>query len=669
MNNTEFQVCKRCVMDTTDPDIVFDENGFCNHCNDYFDNIVKHTYKGESSDKELAAIIDKIKRDGKNSKYDCVIGVSGGVDSSYVAYLAKQKGLRILAVHMDNGWDSEESVKNVRNIIQKLEIDYQSYVLDWEEFKDLQLSFLKASVPEIETPTDMAIPAALHKIAAENKIKYIISGGNYATEGILPKSWQYNGKDLKYLKAIHKQFGTRKLKNFPTFGHWSEIYYKFFKGIKMIYILNYVPYAKDKAVKILETELDWKYYGGKHYESRITAFVQGYIYPVKFNYDYRKATFSSLICEKQVTREEAFNELKKLPYNKETIEQDKQYIAKKFGLSLSELETYISQDAKTYRDYPNDEKKLAFIYNLYRRLFNKPKINTSVGGKYHQNCLICNSKRIKVLNGYEKDSLVRCQDCNFVFSQKIPKHEELVKYYEDTYTRDDYLSPITIKRYNEVLDQFEKYKKTNKLLDLGSGVGYFLEAAKQRGWEVYGTEFTDDAMTICKNKGAIMHQGPLDRTNYKKEMFDIITSFEVIEHINNPKEELPIYKEILRKGGVLYFTTPNFNSLERYILKGNYSAIKYPEHLSYYTKKTINILFRNNGFKKIKLEAIGFSLSRIRHSLKHQGNFKITESYDDEKIRRRFETNKLLRFSKKFINATLNLFSIGNSLKGLYVKE
>lgn len=289
--------------------------------------------------------------------------------------------------------------------------------------------------------------------------------------------------------------------------------------------------------------------------------------------------------------------------------------------------------------------------------------------KPHQQCLICNSTHLKPLYGYEKDSLVKCQDCRFVFSQKIPTQKELVKYYEDTYSRDDYLSPITIKRYNEVLDFLEKYRKTNRLLDLGSGIGYFLEVAKLRGWEVFGTEFTEDAFQICQKKGATMHMGPLNTDNYNPDFFDVITSFEVIEHINNPRDELPVYKEILRKGGVIYFTTPNFHSIERYVLKGKYSAIKYPEHLSYYSKKTINYLFNKNEFKKIKLETTGFSLSRIRHSLRSNDTFKVTKTYDDEIIRQNFEKSSLMRFSKNIINRLLNLFNVGNSLKGLYQKE
>jgi N-acetyl sugar amidotransferase len=310
-----------------------------------------------------------MKKDGQGKEYDCIMGISGGIDSSYAAYILRRHDLRVLAVHMDNGWNSEISVKNIKHIVSKLGIDYQSYVLDWEEFKDLQLAFLKASVPEMETPTDIAIPAALHKVAAQYGVKYIISGGNFATEGILPKIWHYNAKDLTYLNAIQKKFGTRKLKSFPTFGYLAETYYKFVKGIRIIYLLNYVPYSKKEAMRVLEQELGWKYYGGKHYESKYTGFVQSYILPVKFNIDYRRATLSTQICTGEVTREEALEELKKLPYNPERVEEEKQYLSKKLGITVTEFEQIMADAPHWYWDYPNDREKLEFIYDLYRKIY------------------------------------------------------------------------------------------------------------------------------------------------------------------------------------------------------------------------------------------------------------------------------------------------------------
>jgi N-acetyl sugar amidotransferase len=367
-NLHKYQECVRCVMDTSDPEISFDENGYCNHCTEYDNKTSKLIYNGKASDEQLAFWAEKIKNSGKGNEYDCVVGISGGIDSCYAAYQVKQLGLRALMVHMDNGWNSETSVKNIKHVVSKLGFGYQSYVLDWEEFKDLQLAFLKASVPEAETPTDIAIPAALHKIAAENKVKYIISGGNFATEGILPKSWHYNAKDVTYLKAIQKKFGTRPLRTFPTFGYLKEMYYKFFKGIKTIYLLNYVHYSKKDAIKLLEDKLDWKYYGGKHYESRYTGFLQSYILPVKFNIDYRRATLSTQICAGEIGREEAVNELKNPSYNLDQVNVDKPYICKKLGITVEEFDAIMKEPAKTHHDYPNDQKKLEFIYSMYRKL-------------------------------------------------------------------------------------------------------------------------------------------------------------------------------------------------------------------------------------------------------------------------------------------------------------
>lgn len=367
--NREYQQCTRCVMDTGDPDIIFNEKGHCNHCTEFLEKTTRLTYQGKSSDEELARIVDKIKKVGKTSGYDCLLGISGGIDSCYAAYILKKLGLRVLAVHLDNGWNSEEAVNNIKKICKKLEIDYQSYVLDWEQFKDLQLAFLKASIVEMEIPTDVAIPGALHKVAAENNIKYIISGGNYATEGILPQSWFYNPKDLKLLKHISKKFGAGNLKSFPTFDFKQEMYYKFIKRIKTIYLLNYVPFAKKEAMELLEKELEWKYYGGKHYESKFTGFVQSYIQPVKFNADYRKATFSTQICTGAITREQALEELKKASYDPAKIHEEKKYISKKLGLTTDEFEAIMALPVKSFRDYPNDQKWLEFVYSVYRKFF------------------------------------------------------------------------------------------------------------------------------------------------------------------------------------------------------------------------------------------------------------------------------------------------------------
>ena len=369
MTKTVYQICKRCVMDTSDPEITFDEKGNCNHCDDFFKEYKDKIYHGEESDRQLEIIVNKIKQAKGKNKYDCLVGMSGGVDSSYVAYKAVQLGLNPLAVHVDTGWDSEESVNNIKNVCNKLNIDYQSYVLNWEEFKDIQLSILKSSIVEVEIPTDVAVIGATHKIASENNIKFNISGGNLATEGILPYLWFYDPKDLKLLKSIQKRFGKNNLKTFPTFDYKKEIYYKLIRRIRLIYLLNYLPYSKEDAIKTLENEVNWKNYGGKHHESVYTRFVQSYFQPVKFNLDYRRATFSTQICTGEITREYALEELRKKSYDPEKIEAEKEYIAKKLGITLKEFEEILNSPPKSYKDYPNNEKKLKFLYGVYKRYF------------------------------------------------------------------------------------------------------------------------------------------------------------------------------------------------------------------------------------------------------------------------------------------------------------
>jgi N-acetyl sugar amidotransferase len=365
------RVCTRCVMSDTDPDITFDAEGRCNHCTDYLDRIANLTYRPGTSERELAAIVERVKAAGRGKEYDCVVGMSGGIDSSYAAHVAKSLGLRPLGVHMDNGWNSDTAAKNIKNVARTLGIDYQSVVLDWEEFRDLQLAFLRASVPEIETPTDIAIPAALHQVAAEHGIRFIFAGGNYVTEGILPRTWHYDAKDVRFLRGVHRRFGTRKLATFPTFGFVKETYYKFVKGIRFVYVLNYVPYSKTEAMRTLEEELGWEYYGGKHYESTITGFVQSYILPVKFQIDYRRATLSSQICAGEVTREVALEILQEPPFEPARVQKEKVYVAKKFGITLEEMDAILAEPPKTHRDYPNNERFLQFLYGTYRRFFSK----------------------------------------------------------------------------------------------------------------------------------------------------------------------------------------------------------------------------------------------------------------------------------------------------------
>jgi len=364
---TEIKICSKCTLDTTDPDIVFDEEGICNHCKSFKENYeTRMNTVGNFQD-----IIDQIKKDGKGKEYDCAIGVSGGVDSTYLAYVAKQNGLNPLAIHFDNGWNSELAVSNIEKVLKKLDIDLYTYVIDWEEFKALQLSFLKASTPDSEIPTDHAINALLIKEANKRNIKYLLSGMNYKTESIMPVTWSYGHLDWPYIKRIHKKFSKVKLKRYPKLT-FAYIFYTFvIKKLKMISLLNYIDFDKDVAMKVIQDELGWKYYGGKHYESIYTRFFQSYILPEKFGIDKRKAHFSNLIKVEQMTREDALKELEKSTYPEELLEQDKEYVIKKLDLTEESFEEIMNLPTKTFKDYKTSYNTIAKLKKIYNYLRNK----------------------------------------------------------------------------------------------------------------------------------------------------------------------------------------------------------------------------------------------------------------------------------------------------------
>lgn len=344
-------ICAKCVMDTTDPDITFNEVGVCNHCTHY-DKQMDQLPKGKEAQEILNKLIEQIKKDGRSNDYDCIIGLSGGVDSTYVAYLVKEKfGLKPLAVHLDNGWNSELSVINMENIVKKLDIDLYTHVIDWEEFKDIQLSFLKSSTPDSEVPSDHAIFSVLRQIAKKYKIKHVINGINIKTESHHALSWSQGHSDFGYIKGIQKMFGTKKIKTFPH-GNRLTVFEDVFSK-KWINILNYIDYDKNEAKRIITEKLNWKDYGGKHYESIYTKFFQGYILPQKFGYDKRKMHLSSLICAGVVTREEALKELEQPPYPIQEQLDDREYLIKKFKITPEEFEAIMNRPAKTYYDYPS----------------------------------------------------------------------------------------------------------------------------------------------------------------------------------------------------------------------------------------------------------------------------------------------------------------------------
>lgn len=356
MLENKYQICNNCVMDTSDSRITFDENGVCDHCNDYYKNVAPNWHTDERGRKELEILVEKIKESGKKHDFDCLLGLSGGVDSSYMLHLAvKEFGLRPLVFHVDGGWNSELAVHNIQVMIDKLGLDLYTEVINWEEMKDFQLAFFKSGVPHIDIPQDHAFVATLYHFADKYNIKYIVNGGNISTECVRnPMEWLYYGTDMAQIRDIRKRYSTNAMKTYPfssIFRH--KIYLRYIRGVKVVKMLNYRPYVKAEALKMLEKEYGWKPYPQKHFESRFTKFYEGYWLPERFGFDTRRVQYSSLILTDQMKREEALEKLKKPAYDPKTIDDEFNYISTKLGITSEELKRYFSMPKKFYWDYKN----------------------------------------------------------------------------------------------------------------------------------------------------------------------------------------------------------------------------------------------------------------------------------------------------------------------------
>lgn len=339
-------------MDTTEPAIIFAADGTCNHCTAALERIKKQILPPLERRQSLQQLVELVKKEGRGNTYDCIIGVSGGIDSTTTAFWVKEVGLRPLAVHFDNGWDSELAVANIKKTLEYLGIELFTYVVDWEEFRDLQLSFLKASVANAEIPTDHGITALLFRTARQRNVRFILTGSNVASESIMPLTWGHYNQDLKHLKALHRRFGSVPLRTMPMISLKQYMYSVFIRGIRQIPFLNYIDYNKIESKQLLIDKLGWRDYGAKHYESVWTRFFQGYYLPVKFGFDKRKAHFSSLICAGQMTRQEALLELDKPPYDPVLLRQDMQFVLKKFRLSESEFQAILNAPPRLATEYP-----------------------------------------------------------------------------------------------------------------------------------------------------------------------------------------------------------------------------------------------------------------------------------------------------------------------------
>jgi N-acetyl sugar amidotransferase len=350
------KVCTNCVMDTTDPAITFDEKGVCDFCNDYYKNILPSWHPNAEGEKELVQIAETIKKNRKKKgKYDCIIGLSGGTDSSYLCYVAKEiMHLNPLIYVVDTGWNLNVAVENIEKIVKALDLDMYTEVVNWQEMKDLQLAFFKSQVPYQDLPQDHAIFAGLYNYAVKHKIKFVLTGSNIATESIRPPvEWVYLN-DIKLIKSIHKKFGSTRLKTFPLCGMFKyRIYYAYLKGMKRIAPLDYIPYEKDYVQMFLHERFDWEPYENKHYENIFTRFYEGYYLIKKFGYDKRKCYLSNHILAKEMSREEALEVLMGEPYPEKQALEDMEYISKKLGLSIEEFKIIIGGENKSYRDYPN----------------------------------------------------------------------------------------------------------------------------------------------------------------------------------------------------------------------------------------------------------------------------------------------------------------------------
>lgn len=354
MSARPYQICTNCVMDTTDSKIVFGADGTCDHCNTFYNEILPSWHTDEPAQQSFQRVVDQIKEEGQGKDFDCILGMSGGVDSSYLTYIAKEQfGLRPLVFHVDAGWNSQQAVNNIEKLVDKLELNLFTEVIDWEEMRDLQLAFFKAGVPHIDVPQDHAFFATMYNFAEQHGIKYILTGANYSTECVKnPKEWIYFGTDVRQIRDIHRKFGRRPLHNFPLSNILRhKIYLRYVRGIRVVTPLNHVPYFKEHAMGLLVEKFGWQRYPQKHFESRFTRFYEGYWLPKKFGFDTRKVQFSSLILTKQMTRDEALEKLRNVAYDESTIAHDTEYVATKLGITVDELNGYLAAPNKTYRDY------------------------------------------------------------------------------------------------------------------------------------------------------------------------------------------------------------------------------------------------------------------------------------------------------------------------------
>lgn len=363
------QICNRCVMDTSDPTITFDEKGNCNYCNEAL-KVKEKMPTVKEGKKQFKDMVEMLKREGKNKKYDCVLGISGGVDSSYLAYLLCKEGLRVLGIHIDGGWNTDISNSNVKLLAEKCGFDLKIIKIDEKEMMDLQKAYFLSGVVNQDVPQDHAFFAKLYKYMEKNGIKYFISGHNWSSESITPIGWGYDAYDSDNIKDIHKKYGSVKLKTYPFLSFFEyKIKIPYFHKIKKLRPLNLVEYDPEKALKVLEKEIGFKYYGSKHCESSLTRLLQCYVQPKKYGFEKRRAHLSSLIVSGLITREEALEELSKAPCSKAQIEKDIEEFTTKLGITRKEFDAVIkNKNIPSHYDFKNNSKKVKRFNKIKKML-------------------------------------------------------------------------------------------------------------------------------------------------------------------------------------------------------------------------------------------------------------------------------------------------------------
>lgn len=366
--NNEMMICTNCVMDETDPEISFDDHGVCNHCHNFASMAQRSWFPNNVGGQMLDALVDKMKKEGSRSEWDCVIGVSGGVDSSYLLHYAiTQLKLRPLAIHVDAGWNSELAVANIKKLVNQLGVDLHTVVIDWNEMRSLQIAYLKSGLANQDVPQDHAFAATVFAEASKKGIKYILNGSNLATEGILPRAWGYDAMDSVQIRDIALSGGV-KLSRYPLMSVFDRyVKYPFINGIQLVRPLNLMPYSKKDAISILSEKYGWEYYGGKHYESRWTQFFQSYWLIERFGYDKRKAHLASLVVSGEISREDALAELKKPAYDLAEVEKLKDFIERKLRIESGSLNKYLSEPRKDFSDYKNCKGQVEFFLGLARK--------------------------------------------------------------------------------------------------------------------------------------------------------------------------------------------------------------------------------------------------------------------------------------------------------------